>query len=225
MLLEDGRTFKADEPCRKVWSKLLGAQDISVLFERLGKVMALSSQALQEIKDNFEEEAETCSHWKAQVDNAFLNQNLQGPWQTFIGHIDNHTINYLRLSSKLLQTISDVQRISDDRISEIRGKLEKIYEEVMQSGIDEEVKLYVVRYLRKLITALDEYYLTGAVPVLEAVDTMYGHAFVDKKYRSFLTDEDVGRRLLDILSAAASIATVAVGLPPISEGFKLLTGN
>jgi hypothetical protein len=40
---------------------------------------------------------------------------------------------------------------------------------------------------------------------------------VDPRYKSFLTDADLGKRVLDLLQAAGGLVTVATGLPVLTQ--------
>jgi hypothetical protein len=74
-----------------------------------------------------------------------------------------------------------------------------------------------------MIISIDEYRLTGALPLLDAIDTTIGHAALEKNYKSFLTDTELGKRLLDTLSSMANVVTVAVGIPQLTVAIAQLT--
>lgn len=67
-----------------------------------------------------------------------------------------------------------------------------------------------------MIVSIDKYRLTGALPLLDAIDTTIGHAFLENGYKSFLTDTELGKRLLDTLGSMANVVTVAVGIPQLT---------
>ena len=96
---------------------------------------------------------------------------------------------------------------------------------MLSSDIDIEVKKYLIRYIRKILTGIDDYFLTGALPILEAVETAVGHANIDKKYKTFLTDTEFGKKILDTLAATANVVTVAVGLPQLTTAIAMIAGN
>lgn len=222
-LLVEGQKKSGNVPCRKAWEELLGtAGDAPLLMSRLGKAMELSRETVLALQEAFPEQGNTWSHWETQVNTAFMVQNLHAHWDTFIGHIDPHTITYLRMSSSLLESKSTTKLIADTDLLGIRTTLDQILSEVLASDHSDEIKKYLIRNLRKLITSIDEYRLTGALPLLDTVETAVGHAAVDMQYRSFLTDTDLGKRLLDALTSMGNVVTVAVGIPQLSQAIALL---
>jgi hypothetical protein len=221
------RTCKGIAPnhnCRKAWQKVLNTEENNaLLMARLGKVMELPQITVQALKDSFPNRASTWTHWSSQVNNAFISQNLHGSWDSFINHIDDHSMTYLQMSSDLLHSKSTTKLLGDEELKSIRDELDRLYTETLAASIDEDVKKYLVRYLRKLLVSLDEYRITGALPLLEAVETMVGHAHIDKSYRSFMTDSDLGKRIVDSIGAMANLVTVAVGIPQLTQTIVLLS--
>ena len=148
---------------------------------------------------------------------------MHANWDSFINNIDAHTLTYLKMASSLLQAKSNTRLIADTDLASIREKLDEILVEILSSDLPEEVRRYLVRNLRKIVGSIDEYRLTGALPLLDAVESTLGHAAVDKQYKSFLTDTELGKRLLDTLGSMANVVTVAVGLPQFTQAIALLT--
>lgn len=224
-LLEAGKTKNKHENCRVVWQQLLEVENNNpLLMSRIGKAMELPELTIQAIREQYPNQTNTWAHWETQVNNAFMEQNLNSQWTTFIQHIDAHSINFLRLSADLLQAKSNTKTMTDEELSKLRDNLHEIYSEIINAEIDEEVKKYLVRNLRKLITSIDEYKLTGALPLLDTIESTIGHIHIDSNYKNFLKNSELGGRLLDNLSAMANILTVAIGIPQLSQLITLI-GN
>jgi hypothetical protein len=222
-ILIKGKAIPGPTQCREAWQQLLGEVDNDVqLASRLGKVMELAELSAQSIRDEFPQQSQACAHWESTVNYAFMAQSLNASWDTFISHIDNHAVNYLQLVSELLQTKLGAKVISDEELRLVREQVDCICAEVIGSNIEIQVKQYLIRTLRKILTAIDEYRISGAYPVMDTIDAVFGHAAKHEGYRNFLTNTELGNRVLDTLSAAANVVTVAVGLPQISVGIALL---
>jgi hypothetical protein len=223
-ILEAGKTKDVNQNCRNTWGELLGSgNDYALLMSRLGHLFELPAQIIQEIEANFPTHRKNSAHWQAQVNNAFYVQALNGNWGSFIGHIDDHTISYLGLTAELLQTKANTKAIADDQILDVRNNIDSLYQEVLASDIPSEIKTFLTRYLRKILCSIDEYFLTGALPILEATGALLGHAFVDEKYRSFLCSEELGNRIFECLTSMANVVTVAVGIPQLTQTIALLS--
>jgi hypothetical protein len=226
-ILVQGKKRPADEVCRVAWGKVLGTNhgDLALLVSRIGKVMALPQETIDLTTELLPGEPPTWEHWASQVNQAFSVQNLNGQWSTFIGQIDGHTINYLRLSASVLASKAELRTLAPEAITGLRQQVALLLSEVLESEIAPEIKKYVVHHLRKILTCIEEYTITGALPLLDAVESPIGHAYLDEGYKNFLTSTEIGRRVLDTLAATANVVTVAVGIPQLSQVFLQLTGK
>jgi len=224
-ILDNGSKFSTHESCRLVWQRLLEVDNNNpMLMSRLGKVMELPELIIIAIKEQYPNQLNTWSHWETQINLGFMSQNLNGKWETFIQHIDPHSITYLHLASDLLQAKSNTKLMPNEELVSLRDKLQEIYNQVMTAEVNDEIKKYLARNLRKLINSIDEYKLTGALPLLDSIEATIGHIHIDTQYRSFLKDSELGQRLLETLGAMANVVTVAVGIPQLSQAIALIAG-
>lgn len=227
-ILEKGRQEAGSTNCRQVWQKLLGVakNDSSLLMSRLGKTMELPDQIVKALREEFPNQAELETHWTEQVNAAFMVQNLHGAWDSFMNNIDANSMVMLRFASHLLQGRSNLKALSTEELQNMQATIEGLLSEIRASeALDVDLKKYLIRSLQRILLAISEYALTGALPVLDAIDSTFGHAAVDVQYRNFLTDSELGKRLLDSLSAMANSVTVAVGLPQLTQTIQLLTNS
>jgi hypothetical protein len=145
-----------------------------------------------------------------------MSQQLAGQWATFINCIDQHTITYLIMHSRLLQVNSKSQLASEDALANIREELNSVLTELLHSDVEFEVKKYLSRNLRKLIAAIDEYKLTGNLAIFDAIEILMGHSVFDAKYKNLITEHVIGKRIVDAIGLLADVMTIATGLPQIS---------
>lgn len=223
-ILEEGKNIPSATNCRSSWQNILNVsqEEPALLMSRLGKVMKLPDLIIREIKDNYPNQANSHSHWSAKVNTAFMQQNLNGTWKEFIAHIDAHTISYLSMSADLLDMKASTQLMNDEEIKNIRVKIDELLNEAIDLTLDPDFKLYIVRYLNKIITAIDEYQISGAIPISEAIEGAFGHAFVDENYRSNMSETEFGSKVVSVLGAVAAVVTIAVGLPQLPDTFTYL---
>lgn len=216
-ILKAAKQMDPNASCKDSWNKLLDSgDDIALLMSRLGRVMELPRQVNQAMVDSFPDKDGLRIHWQGQVNAAFMTNNLGATFNTFLQHIDPHTITYLEFTSELLQKVSDVGNLSNADVDKYRELLNTILVEVLASDLDGHLKTYVVRSIRKIINSLDEYKLTGVTPILDSIDALVGHALPDKEYRNFLSDHALGQRLFECVSTMANVITVSVGLPQLT---------
>lgn len=213
-ILEAGKKIDSNTHCRVAWHQLLGSTNHdALLMSRLGEVMGLPKLAVEALREHFPHQRSSWEHWEAQVNLAFFTQTLNGNWNSFIGNIDDHSINYLRFSADLLQRAIGGRDLAPKELSEFRTEFDAILKAVLQSETElpAALKTYLARSLRQIIQAIDEYTLTGAEPILAAIESTTGHAAYSSEYLTFLRTSDLGKRLSSALGVAANVITVAVG--------------
>lgn len=223
-ILSEGKKINASDLCRRSWAKLLETpeSDQALLVSRIGKLMGLPQDIIDQTTELYPDQPPTWQHWLNQVNTAFSSQNLNGQWQTFIQHIDGHTITYLTMSANLLESKSSIKQLNLSEITELRETIRVLVESVINSDAEVSLKKYIVHHLRQILNAIDEYIITGALPILDAVEATIGHAYLDKSYRSYLTKTEMGKEILETLGAVANLVTIAVGIPAITHGILML---
>lgn len=222
-ILADGKKIRRTEPCRQAWEGLLNTNDQALLISRLGKLMSLPQEIIDQTKDLYPSQRPTWIHWSSQVNAGFSSQNLNGTWETFIQHIDNHTIDYLAMSADLLQAKSTINQLDLDTLLDLRKSIDALLHDVILSETPQELKKYIIHHLRKILTSIEEYKITGSMPILDAVESTIGHAYLDQGYLKFLKDTELGARILETLAITANVVTVAIGIPQLTQAFSQLT--
>ena len=187
--------------------------------------MELPSIIIQALQDNYPDEPNNWEHWNKQIENAFMAQQLNSQWAGFITLIDQHSYTYLRLHAKLLQVQSKTKPLNMDVLDKTRSELNECLISLLAADIDQEVKSYLARNLRKLIAAIDEYHITGTAGIFDSIEIVMGHQWIDPKYREFIRENDLGQKITTIVGTVADAMTIVLGLPPISGSINALIGK
>lgn len=223
-ILEEGMKHPQKESCRRVWQQLLGVDNSSeaLLIARLGKVMELPNQTVEILRRGFPNQSTTYEHWAKQIGKGFSLQNLDSEWHSFRAHIDQHTLTYLRLTADLINTKEPSQALEEKTIVSLRERVNNLLAEALAWDVDEDVRKFAVRILQRLLVALDEYTISGAVPLMDAVEIAFGHANFDIKYRERVTSSTFGEKFVQFLSAVAASVTIVLGAPQLPDQFQLM---
>lgn len=223
-ILEAGKKIPGESSCKGAWADLLETDQSSYqLLERIAKVMELPSLVFQALTDADPSEAQNCSHWTAQISKAFSHQNLSSNWHSFIGHVDHHSITYLKMHAKILDFGSKRRVINLTELGKVRAELDDIVKEILASDeITQVTKVYLVRNLRKLISAIDEFRITGSEAIFDALEAVVGHAAFDQDYKNSLSAKVAGSRLTDCLQTLANLVTVALGYKELAAPITAL---
>lgn len=217
-LLSAGKKISQTTICREAWRTILHTgDDEALLMTRLGQAMSLAPAAREAMLRHYPNQPAMWNHWFAQVTSAFTQQQLAAQWSSFINVIDQHSMAYLEMNADMLGTREPISPIKQDTTSDLQEKLAALKSDLLASDLPESAKISVLRHVERLIRALDEYAITGAVPILDAVDSAVGHVMRDSEYRSTLQSTNVGEQFINILSVVANVVTVAQGLPQLGD--------
>lgn len=205
---------------RTVWTSIfsLPKNELSpLLTATLAKTMLLPHEAIVMLAEEYPELASPPPSWTVQVSHAFQTHNVHSTIESFRNSISTELLANIRLTAVLLDKGSRRKVLSESELTDMRDRINAVLADVLASDIEESLRTYVARALRKILAAIDEYKLGGALPILESVEQAVGHAMVDPNYKSFLTDADLGKRVFDALQAAGGIVTVAAGMPLLMQ--------
>lgn len=215
------KTYDKSVHAREVWTTVfdLPKNELSpLLTAMLAKTMMLPLEALNMLEEEHPDLASPPPSWVLQVSSAFQVHNVHGPIETFSANISPETLANIRTTAVLLDKGSKRKLLSGAELAEMQGAIEGVLKDVLDSDqLNGELRTYLARALRKVVTAIQEYKLTGATPILESIEQAVGHVMVDPDYRSFLSDSELGKRVFEALQAASSIVTVAGSLPMLTQ--------
>lgn len=211
---------------RQAWTKILDAgKSTALMHERLSKVMNLSEETFQLVNELFPRQARASQTWKTALDTGFLNQEMNGQFESFIAHVSSTAIDHLTSAAELLEFKSP-SKLTSLQIQEFIKSLNELVEEVLSGDLEIKVREYLARSLRKIVTALEEYRLGGEIPIISSIDALLGHSAFDSDYRSAISETTVGSKILNILGGIADAVTVATPMVPLllTESFKKMIG-
>lgn len=207
---------------RKAWAQILHAGDSAALtLERLSKVMNLSEETFLLVNELFPRQARGSLTWKNSLDTGFLNQEMNGPFESFLAHISPTAIDHLTSAADLLD-FKTPNKLTDTQIQDFIKALNELIEEVLSGDLEIKVREYLARSLRKIVVALEEYRLGGEITVTSSIDALIGHSAFDSEYRSAISETTIGSKILNTLGGIADAVTIVTPVVPLllTESFK-----
>ena len=221
IILENGKDLSHPLTCEQAWSQLLETEDnTSLLLARLGKLMLLPADILRTMHDLYPENVDVTQYWHKKVCHMLVNLNLEDQWVNSIRKIDDNSMTQLKMTAMLLDQKLQRNSLDKESIANTRSIFQDIHDELIDSDIAQELKIFVLRKLRDIIVSIDEYKLTGLMPILDAVDSSIGHCVTNSAYKEFISDTPLGKRLAAALTATADSITIATGLPAIASSIQ-----
>ncbi|OHY89390.1 hypothetical protein BI375_23730 [Vibrio rotiferianus] len=231
-ILETGKKTNVNFDTKRAWMTILGLEPDtpnveSVLMSKLGQVMLLPHETKLLVEQYYPSQASSLNHTLHQIQKAFTNQNLSATWTTFIQHIDSHCISTLSMTSALLDNKLETQLIESDQLSNFKEQVQEILNKTIASDLSSEFKKFMTHYLQKILSAINDYLISGAMPILDAIESTLGHAVLDPSFRDELKETETGssiRAMLGDLANVVTVATAATGAAAFlaSNGLPLL---
>lgn len=207
---------------REVWKQTLDMNNCSdsQLLAQLGKVMALPEEIHYWLEEKFPTKQWTT--WKNSIDTAFSNIYLNGKWELAANHINDRAMTELDIISTLYETAGAVKPISQQQLDSFTKKISDLKKEITNSNMPLQMKKTFLKYLNKILEALESYYITGSEPIMEAVEAAMGHVVVDSDYADSLRKTGTGEQLVSFLGSLIDAVASVQGLPPMATPFLQL---
>lgn len=229
-ILHECKAIQSNVVCRKAWQTVLKTEDEGQLLSRIAKVLELAADVTEVIRELFPRHLNAIQTLRIQLNAGITQQNLNGQWSAFLQQVPDNSIVSLEFASSLLDEREELKKIATDTLTEQRDTLYSLRSEIVAAtDIPDQVKLTILRYIQRLIDSIDEYFITGVFPVLDAANTAVGNIAFDTAYNSALEHTEPGKKFAAALSNVANSATIATGIlqlaGPVSHVFKLLGGG
>lgn len=199
---------------KDAWSRVLGVakDDESNLLIKLGQFMQVPSEATELMNEKFPRLESQTNHWHARLYSAMTRQSLSSEISTFTRYYPSDANDFLKVMDQML-AISASPELDIEIVAEFKSSIEELIEKVLKSNTERKVQEYLVKSLRKVIAALEDYQLTGMVPVLESIEIIAGHVFTDSQFKSAMSSE-LGNNIFSVIGAIADSISIATGAPP-----------
>ncbi|WP_070095963.1 hypothetical protein [Pseudomonas sp. NBRC 111139] len=212
-ILESIHDTPPNTPCKNAWCSALGIDDgnDSDLMIRLSQLMGTSVEAVLLMNERFPALKPQTSQWHVHLVTALTSQQLGSNINTFVNGYPRKHNDFLKVMDQMIG-ISAPTEIDTSLINEFRASISKLINETLESDLEDKVKNYLAKALRKILSALDDYRLTGIIPVVESIELVAGHMFTDSKFRASMNSE-FGNKLFSVIGAIADSIAIATGAP------------
>ncbi|MGS0680729.1 hypothetical protein ACVBIL_06180 [Shewanella sp. 125m-7] len=225
-LLEKGRKIPATALTRTALSQLLNVENNEILLlHRVPSFFSLTEKIIQALNDIGAFDNVTVNHWSSQMNNAMKKVHMNAQWSNTIGLIDQHSMNYIKGHAQLLNAHSSIKEVPAEKLSDTKEALQGLVNQIQESDFELNIKEFLVRSLNTVINHIDEYFLTGYVPIIESLNSIYGKAVIDTDFREAVNKSDLRQDIWSTLANASSVITIGTGLPQLASSVAFLLDN
>ena len=201
------------------WKRIFGDVPNMEVQRKIGLLYSLIDAAAQEVLEVDPEQLGAVNHWRSQL-YAGLSVTSSKSWNEFRANIDSHTINYLKIQSSLVHVTIPEEEVDYEDLMKARALLLEAIEEIRASEISSEVKLRMIRKIRKIVAAIDDYKLTGN----EEVFNQFKSAIYDAAASEEICKTGLGEKFAQAAEVLANIVACATGIQQLAAPtFKLIS--
>lgn len=225
--LVKGKSMSTTAKCKDNWIALLALSEPTEanVLRGIAGISELPQRILYIRDELITSKRGRSGHWLRKVNTAFAEQTLTSEWSTFIRHIDDVTISELDFLAMVFEGANQEDGLSEEELLSFKQRILDLREEVINSDIDKDVRFAIVELLKKTLEAIELYQLTGAGPIMEAVELSVGKIMFNEKLQEEVKKGKVGKKLSGILGGLANIVTVAQGAKEIAPPIVNFLGN
>lgn len=220
-VLEKVKVEKRDISARAVWMKVLRVpeNDLPQLLTKMGTLMGLPFQAVEELKENYPRQFESGAHFHfySSVTHAFSQLDFNAQIAQFQSQVDGNAMSYLSAMVDLLEAKKSTNPLTGEEVADLQSKVWELMDFIRSADISTELKQYLLEKLTRAIEAIDRYFITGSGPIVDAIESTLGHAAFNEEYLSNLKSP-AWRAFTNGLATIANIATIASGVSGLAEG-------
>lgn len=205
---------KGSSSARHVWADALqiDSADQAKLMIGIGETIKAANEMAALINEKIPAIKAQTDQWLEWINHAFFSQNVAAHIDTFKQHYPNQASYYLQMVTSLLEPMS-AKPITSEQLQQFKDALYQVKEDVLSSGLEPKVIEYLTKSLQKILTALDQYIIRGSVPVIESIELLVGHAFVDRDYGGAL-QTSVGQKVMNVVGLIANAMAITAGVSP-----------
>lgn len=212
-ILERGLELPDSKSCRSAWSELLDVDkgDHGTLMGRIGRMMALSTDIIECLENIGDVKIDRYLHWVKPLENAFVKNDLNGPWKNFKSHINIHVINYLSMTSDLLSHRCPEIEVNQSNLDSILDSARKLIDEVRESDLPPEVKEFMIKHLYKVCLAVEEYAIRGSEALSTAIEAAFGYGVLNRESVEMNKTNGTATKFWQTMTNVALIVSISTG--------------
>ncbi|MFA0038207.1 hypothetical protein AB4423_16005 [Vibrio chagasii] len=117
------------------------------------------------------------------------------------------------------------KELTEEELAELKKEVSELQERIIASDLDPLLKQHLNRHIKHVLDAIDDYRITGSLPVLDAVEGMCGHVVMqsngNEQYQN--TIKETG--MFDTLSKFNDVFSFISTMQPLLPHAAKLLGN
>jgi hypothetical protein len=212
-----------NDPLKAVIARAFGVEekDTARLLQIYLELILAVKESKQDIENLSDIDRELYAEPFRQLENGFSANSLAHPWNNFVPYLDVATMKSLQFCADTLSRKIGEKSVSEEKIKEFQKEVDELFEQVMNSDIDEFLKTFLLERLEQIRHAILYYRLNGAKGLKDALEKIAGAIFI---FQVSTKDKAFNEKAKTMLSKFGNLVVVLMQFVEFGNNLKGLTG-
>jgi hypothetical protein len=112
--------------------------------------------------------------------------------------------------------------LKNDQLTSLKTKFIDIEKEINESDLDIDLKKFMLKRIKNILNALDEYKISGIEPISDAINITIGQIVINNDIASKSKESSIAKKFWELIVDASVIVTLATGVPQIENNLQNL---
>ena len=215
-------------PMMQAWRVVLGLTedfDDLMTMNKVGKVFTLPFIVEALIKRFADLDAELYLGWRADLFTAFRSIHFGGQFRDFASHLSDSLLINIRFCAHELDKRAPEKVVSPEDLATLREAAWALYEAVLASDLPPHLFRYLLDYIYLILSAIDDYNITGATALEHALNAAIGTVATDRTTAAEVKQTPLGERFWALVSKVGLLLQLAKSATELAEGVQKLLTN
>ena len=199
--------------------------DDLMTMNKVGKIFTLPSIIEALIKRFSDLDADLYLGWRADLFIAFRSIHFEAQFNQFASRLSDSLLINIRFCAHELDKRAPEKNVSADDLAKLRESAWALYEEVLASDLPPSLFRYLLDYLYLILSAIDDYNITGAAALERALNAAIGTVATDRPTAADVQQSPLGERFWALVSRICLLLQLAKSATELAEGVQKLLPN
>ena len=112
--------------------------------------------------------------------------------------------------------------LKDDQLTLLKTNFIDIEKDIDESDLDIDLKNFMLKRIKDILNALDEYKFNGIEPISDAINITIGQIVINNDIASKSKESSIAKKFWELIVDASVIVTLATGVPQIESNLQNL---
>lgn len=211
-LLKEALSQKSNGTVKRVWAKVFEIDEDNrpLLLMRVSQVMNLFFETNELLNKLEEVDHELLLKRIPNIGAGLSLMNFENSWNSVAQHFDEHTMELLELCAFEISRAGYKASIPRDELQQLQHQIAELIEQIVQSeDIDNEFRVFLLKYLRMLENAIIDYRVSGVDGIVVSLERAVGALALRPDPISDIKT-DAGAKFWSVLGKASTLCSLAV---------------